>query len=1121
MSDDGQVPIVYRSLKNVTETGNDYITTSHDVFRKKNIPMKRLRFGINVTVIALALYARPYAQDSHEVGTPPDTAAVQPDSAPAVRQETVQPDSVVSRKSVSTDTVAVNDTLPPGTDSAMPEADAAVSEVDSTVTAADSILPETDTVVTGTDSIVPETVTTVVADTVDSTAGVDTVAAADTATAGPPDVVAAPEVKKDNILELDKDVVVGYGTMKKEDLTGSVVSVKSEEIARDAVFDIRDALQGKAAGVNVRQNSGAPGKKPTVHVRGVGTINNSDPLYIVDGVPVNNIEYLNPNDIESVSILKDASATAIYGSRGANGVVMVTTKKAKEGTSSITYDMSIGTQQMWKKPSLCNAEQWAMLHNEAMRAANLPVEEELEDPSSLGKGTDWLEEIINKNALIHQENISVARGTDKLKYFLSVGYFNQEGIIKGSDHRKVTLRFNTENTIADWISLGNTFGLARSYTNYADESDEWNSVLVNAIASDPVTKPRDREGKLLASDFNNMKNPVGIIENTNCSAKKTVFSGTLFSTVDVFHMVEFKSTFGLDMAFNDSSAFEPKYHISSNDSREEQVVTRKPGTDRTWDFENTLNYDTYLFEDHSVKLLAGAGLQDHELDTVMARGRDTPDNDPEFRFLDATSTSSIPEVAGLTVSNSLESFFGRLEYDYLDKYLLTVTGRADGSSRFGPGNKWGYFPSVAGAWKIANEPFMSDVTFIEGLKLRGGWGRVGNQEIPDYLFTTTTSDGQDYPLGGSITPGTTFLSSGNEDIHWETQESTNAGFDISAFGGRIELLGDLFIKKTKDMLLEVPIPTMAGQNKPTVVNAGSLENRGVEVVLNYRESVGRFLSNIGINFTAYRNEVTNLGREDGVIMDAAFKNAGMVTRTEVGHPVGCFYGYRTDGLFQDWEEVNSHTYVDEKDGTTKLVQPDAAPGDIRYRDEDHDGEKDEGYIGSPHPDFIVGMNADVSYRGFDLKVGLQGVFGNEIFNGTRWYTEDGTGYYNLDTKMLGRWTGEGTTNDVNFPRMNNGDANNRMISDRYIEDGSYLRLKTVQLGYSLDESFLRRFRIKRCRLYVGVENLLTITRYSGLEPEVGVSEARGETRNSSLTLGVDRTTYPQTRTYLAGLNITL
>ena len=513
------------------------------------------------------------------------------------------------------------------------------------------------------------------------------------------------------MLELDKDVVVGYGTMKKEDLTGSVVSVKSDELAKDAVFSVRKALQGKAAGVTVTQNSGAPGKGITVRIRGVGTINNSDPLYVVDGMPSSNIDYLNPNDIESISILKDASATAIYGSRGANGVVMVTTKKAKEGTNKVTYDMYVGTQAPWKKPSLCNAEQWAMLNNEAQRAANLPVNSEIEDPSSLGKGTDWWDLVTDNNALIQQENVSVMRGTDKLRYFLSAGYFNQEGIVKGSELHKLTLRFNTENKIASWFSLGNSLGVARFNTNWANESDEWNSLLVNTIAMDPVTRPRNDSGNLVPSIFSNVKNPVGIIQNTNITTQKTALAGTLYSTVDIFNVLKLNSTLGLDMAFNDSTGFLPKYYIGSSDQNSLAIVTRKTGTDNTLNFENTMTYERTIADDHNVKFLAGATAQDREFDSVLAEGYDTPNNDTASRDLDATKSNN-PRVGGRPNGNTMASAFGRVEYNYASKYLLTATYRRDGSSRFAPKHHWGDFPSVAGAWKITQEPFMKNVPFV-------------------------------------------------------------------------------------------------------------------------------------------------------------------------------------------------------------------------------------------------------------------------------------------------------------------------------------------------------------------------------------------------------------------------
>ena len=934
-----------------------------------------------------------------------------------------------------------------------------------------------------------------------------------------PDTVFSSGQNGEKVLELENDVVIGYGTMKKADLTGSVVSVKADELARDAVFSVRKALQGRAAGVNVTQNSGAPGKAMTVRIRGVGTINNSDPLYVVDGAPVSGIDVLNPDDIESMSILKDASATAIYGSRGANGVVMVTTKKAKEGTSRVNYDMYIGTQRPWKKPSLCNAEQWAMLNNEAMRAATMPIYPELENPSSLGTGTDWFNQVTRKNALIQQQNVSVTRGVDKLRYFLSAGYFDQEGIIKGSELQKTTFRVNTENKIAPWISLGNNFGLAHFLTNYANESDEWNSVLVNALAIDPVTKPRDANGNLMPSVFNNAKNPVGIIENTNVTGKKTALSGSIYSDIDIASILKFKTTFGLDMALNDSTEFLPKYYISATDRNDNARLTRKTSTDNTWVLENTISYEKTFADVHSLKVLAGAEAQDREWDSLFAQNQTTASNDSTQRVMDATQGQK-PIVKGLNGGNSLASVFGRMEYEYGNRYLLTTTLRRDGSSRFGPDQRWGDFPSVAGAWKVSQEPFMKDVPYLEGLKLRAGWGKTGNQEIPDYLYTTTTSGNQDYPLGGAINTGTTYLSSGNSQIHWEEQTATNGGLDVTAFGGKIEFIGDAFIKRTNDMLIRKSIPSMAGQQTPPMVNLGSVQNKGVELVLNYKESLGGFLSSIGINFSTYANKVLSLG-DTSSIVDANFHNAAFVTRTQAGHPVGCFYGYKTNGLFQNWNEINSFTYTD-KDGNVKLVQPNAQPGDIRYRDDNHDGQPDEGYIGSPHPDFIVGVNADVAYRGFDVSVLFQGVYGNQIFNGTRWYTENGTAYFNLDTRMLDRWTGEGTTNDADYARINQNDVNpNMRISDRYIEDGSYVRLKTLQLGYSLSESLCKKLWMKKCRVYVGAENLFTLTRYTGLDPEVGTVGSRTGITNSSLTMGVDYITYPQARTFLMGLNITL
>jgi TonB-linked SusC/RagA family outer membrane protein len=922
----------------------------------------------------------------------------------------------------------------------------------------------------------------------------------------------------DGIVVLEADVVVGYGTMKKKDLTGSVTTVKAEDLTRDAAFSVRKSLQGKAAGVHVTQNSGAPGKPVTVRVRGVGTINASDPLYVLDGIPINGIDFLNPNDIESISILKDASATAIYGARGANGVVLVTTKKAKKGSSSVTYDVSIGTQQPWKKPSLVTAEQWAILNNEAMRAANLPVNEELENPASLGKGTDWFDEVTRDNPLVMSHNVSVMRGVGDLRYFLSAGYFSQDGIIKGSGIRKNTLRFNAENKVSSWFTLGNSFGVAHSRVSLANEQDEWQSVLVNALAMDPVSKPRDAQGKLIPSEFNNIFNPVGIIERTNNHVNTTSLAGTIYSNIDLSRALKLKTTLGVDLAMVDSNEFVPKFFISASDQRANSSVTKGSRTDYNLVLESTIAYEKALSDNNMFKMLVGSTAQDRTLENFAATNTSTPGNDPALRYLDATT--GVPAVKGLQSGSALASFFGRMEYDYAGRYLLTATFRRDGSSRFGPDQRWGDFPSAAGAWKVSQEPFMENVEFIDDLKLRAGWGKTGNQEIPDYLFTTTTTGKQNYVFGDQIVPGTTFLSSGNSQIHWEEQSAYNGGLEFTIWDGKIEFIGDAFLKRTDGMLVRPTIPYIAGLRTSPMVNGGSLENRGIELILNYKENVGRFNSNLGFNFSTYDNKILSLGDNGAPISDAAFRNSGTVTRTEVGRSIGNFYGYETNGLFQTQEEINSFTYVD-ADGTVRLVQPNAAPGDIRYKDEDHDGKWDKGYIGSPHPDFIYGMNLEMEYLGFDMNVSMQGVFGNEIFNGSRWYTDNGSAYFNMDERMLGRWTGPGTTNDVNLPRMNNNDANNMLISDRFVEDGSFLRVKSLQLGYSLGSSLLQKAHIERCRIYVGVENLFTFTKYSGLDPEIGLGEARGETKNVSLTMGVDRATYPQARTFLVGLNLSI
>jgi TonB-dependent starch-binding outer membrane protein SusC len=950
----------------------------------------------------------------------------------------------------------------------------------------------------------------------------------------------AAESRDTNVMELDKDVVVGYGTMKKEDMTGSVISVKSEDLAKDAVFSVRKALQGQAAGVSITQNSGQPGRGITVRVRGVGTINNTDPLYVVDGTPMANIDFLNPDDIDAITVLKDASSAAIYGSRGANGVIMVSTKSGKAVTvkgaeiGEVKYNMYIGTASAWKRPDLCNASEYATLANKARTNTNDTavtnhMEPLLASPSSLGAGTDWWKEVTNSNALIQSHSVSVSRSTDRLRYYLSGGYFSQDGILKGSDFEKATFRFNADNKVADWITLGDNLGIARSKMNNLNESDEWNSLLTNVYGFIPVKKIFDSTGNYTSGlPFNNVKNPVGVVAHNNSTNILTSITGTIYADVNLFNVLKLRSTFGLDLGFDDSSAFFPKFNCGPNDFNSNATVARRTQTDNMWNFENTITYQKDFAEEHHLKLLAGLTAQDVSRNFINATNSGTANNDSALRYLDAT-TSTTPSVGGLLTSNSLSSGFGRLEYDFAHRYLLTATYRRDGSSKFGPDSRWGNFPSVAGAWRISNEPFMKDVTFIEGLKLRFGWGITGNQQIDDYLYYTkatgavgfNTNSNNAYPFGndGNISPGNAYLSIGTRDIHWEEQKTTNVGLDLTCVGGRIEFVGDYFKKMTDDMLIQPSIPGDAGLQKAPMINGGSVENMGVELAANYREKLGGgFTSNLGVNFSTYKNKVISLGT-GAAIMDGSFRNLDKVTKTEVGHPIGEFYGYKTNGLFQSQAEVDAFTYT--KDGATQKVQPKAGPGDVRYVDDNHDGKWDQDYIGSPHPQFLAGLNLELGYKGFDLSGMLSIVYGNKIFNGARWYTDNSTGFYNFDRRMLNSWSGPGSTNDVNYPRLNYSDNNNGYISDRYVEDGSYARLKTLQLGYTLSDEISKKFWVKRARIYVGAENLFTMTKYMGLDPEIGIWGQVQGVVNQTLSAGIDRGTYPQARTFLVGVNLTL
>jgi TonB-linked SusC/RagA family outer membrane protein len=937
------------------------------------------------------------------------------------------------------------------------------------------------------------------------------------------------DVKMDkDIKTLDKMVVVGYGTSKKSNLTGSVATVDSKQLERTTDVGIEKALQGKAAGVYVSQNSGAPGKDATVRIRGVGTINNSGPLFVVDGVPTPSISNLTQNDIESISILKDAPAAAIYGSRGGNGVVLITTKKGKEGKSEVTWDAYVGLQSPWKKPNMCTASEWAELKNRASTNDSLPIDTAnypgLIDPASLGAGTNWFDQILNKNALVSSNTVSLMRGTDKLSYYLSGNITTQDGIIKGSGYQKYGLRANMENKLNDWLSIGDNLGIANIHTQHTDETEEWNSLVATSLSIEPVIPVRDADGNLVPS-VNQQKNPLGIIENTYNNDVLNLVEGNLFADANIFNVLKYHASLGLHYSDFNNYTFIPTYFVGPMDQNTQSAVQRTYDQTFNWVFEHTVTYEKTFADLHNFSLMIGQTAEADSSEHLYVRKTDVPNNDPVHRWLSsATTTEATAE--GDPTANSLLSYLGRLNYDFSGKYFISATLRRDGSSRFGPDYKYGTFPSVSGSWRLSEESFLKGNSILSNLKLRGGWGMLGNQEIGDYSFATVATNNEKYNFSDQIVNGTTYLTLGMPNIHWEPQTSVSGGLDIGVLDNKLELLIEIYKRKTTDMLIQSAFPSNAGQNIYPTINAGSVQNTGFEATLNYKQEFGDFFVDASGNFSTYKNKVLSLGTHGQPLMDASVRGLAFVTRTDVGHEIGEFYGYVTDGIFQNQAEIDADTYTDSTG--THLVQPLAKPGDVRYK-HDANGNLVRDFIGSPHPAFSFGFNLDVGYKAFDVHVFLQGSVGNKIFNATRLTTENNAAYFNLDARMLDSWNGPGSTNDPGLSRMTVSNAGeNTRISDRYVEDGSYMRIKSLQLGYTLPEDISKKFKVQKLRIYIGSENLLTFTGYTGLDPEIGVGNIETGTQQkqagvnyTNLNFGVDRGTYPQARSIMLGLNITL
>ncbi len=933
-------------------------------------------------------------------------------------------------------------------------------------------------------------------------------------------------LKTDSFM-LDEVVAIGYGVMKKSDLTGSVSSVKGDQLKKTPAAGLDQALQGVAAGVTVNACSGQPGAAAEVRIRGIGTVNNSSPIYVVDGVIVDNINYLSPSDITSTEILKDASATAIYGSRGANGVILVTTKKGSDnGKINVSLDAYVGIQNRWRTLDLMNSEEFAsfLATTNADPAALTTLKSSGIDafvrgfligksnyyPKNLDYSTidtDWQDVAFKKNAVIQNYYVSVDGGNQKGYWSMSANWFNQLGTIIGSDYTRTSIRVNSAYDIAKWLRIGENLTFMTSHGRNAmnNSSSAGASVISAAIAMAPWDPARYPDGAVnragddlsgqisAASNFKNVTNPLSMVEHSHPSDKTDRWVGDIFLEIKPINGLIFRSDVSMDLTNTRHKLFKDKYKYSDYDKADKNFIESSVGRYQTIIVENTLTYARDI-KKHSFSAMVGQTTEQYQYETIGGSGSSilNPVSTNWYLSQATEDQNKASDSAGRTRRFSLLS---RLHYSYDSRYMVTVNFRADGSSKFAE-HPWGYFPSAALAWRIKNESFLKNVSWMEDLKLRLGWGMIGNDKIGDNAFIlnmmNTGPTFVDYVFGQeqALASGATILTYVNNGGKWETTEQWNLGIDFGFWGNRLTGNVDLFQRDTKDMLLSVTAPAQVGNRYAATANVGTVRNSGIEITLNHRNDVGDFSYSIGGNISFIKNELTALNGGEKVWGDKTVCDQGL--------PLYTFWGYKYDGIFRTQEEIDSYLWAE---GASTGY----APGDAKYFDKNNDGKIDENdkmALGNPFPWLTYGLNFSAEWKGIDLQVFFQGVYGNEIYNALRLRTEGTGNEATLSTSMRDVWTRSNPDGSIPNPFGNpiNSDTNSR-----FIESGAYLRLKNVQLGYTLPQRWTQKIKMSRCRIYLSGNNLFTATKYSGYDPEVGG--------------GVDYGNYPQSRTFMLGLNI--
>ena len=930
-----------------------------------------------------------------------------------------------------------------------------------------------------------------------------------------------PELK-----DVGEVVVVGYGTSTKREVSSAISSVSAKDIKATPVADAAQALQGRVAGMTVVQNSGAPGGTggTAIRIRGISSVTGSNnPLIVLDGFPLpdqtadNVLNALNPNEIESIDVLKDAAAASIYGVRGSNGVVIINTKRGKEGKAVVSVDYYRGIQNVWNTPALLNAEEYSVINSEARLASGLQPIAKLVDPAAIksqfGEGTNWLDEIFRRAAMTNV-SLNVSGGTDKARYSVSGSYFNQDGILKGTGFDRYNFRFNGDMKVSSRLKVGNSLTLSRTKELPKNTYDPFNSLLLLAAMAPPTVRPRNTDGTWAGGnggeDGFNEPNPLYDIYVPQTVNTRFRSIASVFAEYEVIPGLSLKANMGMDFVMQNIRIWNPAIPSSGGRPISITGLQQQINFSPSYLAEYTATYKK-SFGDHNMTLLGGYTIQDNQYN-VLGAGRNGYQR-LDMQVLDdaATVPANISQTFnfGANGTNRLLSVVSRANYDYKGKYLFSFSLRRDGSSNFGPGYKYAVFPAASLAWNVIDEDFMKPLEFISNLKLRLSFGQTGNQNVPAFAYLQRINTGIQYPLGdnsesGGANSAAAPTSTKNPELRWEKNEQANLGIDVAFLANRFSISADFYRRASKDLIFSVAPPATSGTYEWSPLNTGTMVNTGIDLSLNTvnlpAASPLGWTSNLV--FSAYKNNLESLGQSAPIIGSFARITGGGL-RVDVGNPVNYFYGYVADGIFQNWDEVKAHAKqtpgTDGSNGT--------APGDIRFKDLNGDGiinDKDRTNLGNSVPNFTYGFTNNFSWKSIELSVFLQGSEGNKVLNFTRWYTEGGVSNGNYSKEVLNRWTGPGTSNSM--PRMIQADPNqNNRVSSRFVEDASYLRVKNIRLSWNLPASWGQKAGISKMKIYGSVQNALTFTKYTGFDPEVGG--------------GVDFGFYPQARTFLGGLTM--